>query len=265
MPQGEPEFAATSANDLPAEFQPKQEPPAASAVERIDEQFKLGRQLLMMRVFALMFGSLLLTAAVAWLVGEAAELPDNFEVRQIHVQILFFCELGSVIYLARVVPRLNTVTAGTVLAAFAAFNGVSFAVFSPYLPAHAVAYGFLLTALAFAAMWLYAYRTRLRLNSVRAWATMMCLGLGLIVAGAIFPHTTIAHAGAAFLGVVFFANLVAYHAEDIEEMYLEFEDDANGWKAAFCGALLVYLDFVNLYVLVVSVLARARNFVEREE
>ena len=63
----------------------------------------------------------------------------------------------------------------------------------------------------------------------------------------------------ALIGILFFGNLVAYHANDIEDMYMEFEDDPQGWKAALCGALLLYLDFVNLYILIVSALFRARN------
>jgi FtsH-binding integral membrane protein len=265
MPQGEPELAPLSLNDLPAAYQPKQAPVDPELVERASEEFEIARQQLMTRVFALMSGALLLTAAVAWLVGELAELPDDFKLRQIHFQILFFCELASVVYLARIVPQLRTAIVGVVFVAYAAFNGISFAVFAPYLPHQAVAYGFLLTSLAFLGTLFYARQTRLRLESVRAWATMLGFGFVLIVVGKLILGAPLASAGAAFIGITFFCNLVSYHADDIEGMYLEFEDDTDGWKAAFCGALLLYLDFVNLYILTISLLARLRNSVTSED
>lgn len=265
MPQAEPPIADVPLDELPAEFQPRPASADPMEVRRASEEFRLGRQLLLLRVFGLMVGALLLTAAVAFIVGEIADLPDDFRLRQVHLQILFFCELASVIWLARNVARFNTATAGVVLFVYAAFNGVSFSVFAPHLPPHAVAYGFLMTGVTFGVMWLYGYVTGMNLARVRAWAIMLGMGFALVLLGWLVLPIAGGHAGAAFIGIVFFCNLVAYHADDIEDMYLQFDDDANGWKAAFCGALLLYLDFVNLYILILSALARANKSVTSED
>jgi FtsH-binding integral membrane protein len=264
-PQAEPGAAPIPEPELPAEYQPRQAPVDPILLQQVTEEFDRGRHLLLLRVFGLMVGALLLTAAVAWWVSVSAEAPLEFGLGRIHFQLMFFFELGSVIYLARVVPKLNTRMAGIVLVAYAAFNGVSFWVFAPYLPAHAIAYGFLVTALTFAAMFVYGHVTKTDLGRLRAWAYMLLMGTLLVGMGKVLFDTPDTYIAAAVVGLAFFCNLVAYHANDIEDMYLEFDDDREGWKAAFCGALLLYLDFVNIYILMLSAINRSRTRIASED
>jgi len=263
MPQAEgaPEPGPIPASELPGEFQPKQPPVDPVLVQRAAEEIDLGRHLLLLRVFGLMVGALLITAGVAWWVSSAAELPQSFGLRLAYVKVLFIFELASVIYLTRIVPRLNATMAGIVLLIYAAFNGVSFSIFAPFVSVGAIAYGFLLTALTFAAMFVYGHRTKMDLGRILAWTYMLGIGVVLVSLGRFFFVTPVSHVATAVIGILFFSNLIAYHANDIEDMYMEFDDDPQGWKAAFCGALLLYLDFVNLYILIVSALARARSTV----
>ena len=57
--------------------------------------------------------------------------------------------------------------------------------------------------------------------------------------------------GTACTAFMIFAALASYYCDDISDLDLEFDDDLSGWKSAVCGALILYLNFINLYLLAV--------------
>ncbi len=233
---------------------PRTPDPDAQAVEQ-------SQRALLVRVYALMFAGLMLSALVAFWAAEHSDIaaytlhhPEGF-------QIVFFSEVIAVGFISRYAARLSIPAAWTLFACYAIFNGVSFSVFFLYFPPSAVMYGFLLTGVMFGAMALYGHRTHCDLGDGR---NILLMG-GFAFALQIFVNLALGHSdayyGTATLGILVFCGLASYHAQDIRNFEWEFDDDdAAQDKAAVVGALLLYLDFVNLYMMIM----RAAAILERE-
>ncbi len=238
---------------------PRTPDPDAEAVEQ-------SQRALLVRVYGLMFAGLMLSALVAHWAAAHSEIgtytlrhPEGF-------QIVFFSEIIAVGFISRYVGKLNIPAAWTLLAVYSIFNGVSFSVFFLYFPPAAVMYGFLFTALMFGGMALYGHQTQCDLGDAR---NIFLMG-GAAFALQILVNLTLGHSdayyGTATLGILVFCGLASYHAQNIRNFEWEFDDDDTAQdKAAVIGALLLYLDFVNLYMMVMRAVAVLEREREEEE
>jgi uncharacterized protein len=137
---------------------------------------------------------------------------------------------------------------------YAVLNGVSFAVLFIWLPAGSVASGFGLTAVTFGLMALYGHQTGRDLGTFRSFILMIATGVVLLIAVNLTMRTPVAYWATAYMGVMAFGGLTSYHAQNLRDLEWEFEDDdADRCKAMYAGALTLYLDFVNLYVLIMRI------------
>jgi len=180
-----------------------------------------------------------------------APRDEDLLSNQVTLQFLFFFEIACVAVLSRYVPKLPRVWAAIVLFVCAAVNGASFTAFFAWIPATAVAYGFLLSGLSFAATAAIARWRHIDLSATRGIFTLFGVGFGLIVALTLALRLDVDYWGTSCTAFVIFAALASYYCDDISDLDLEFDDDLSGWKSAVCGALLLYLNFINLYLLVV--------------
>lgn len=206
---------------------------------------------LLVRVYTLMFFGLMVSTIVAFWAASHSEIaaytlrhPEGF-------QIMFFSEIIAVALISRHVAKLPIPMAWVLFLFYAAFNGVSFSVFFLYFPPSAVMFGFLFTAVMFGFMALYGHVNHLDLGAGRNILIMGAYGFAV----QIFCNLALGHSdayyGTATLGILVFAGLASYHAQNIRNFEWEFDDDdAKQDKAALIGALLLYLDFVNLYMLI---------------
>lgn len=248
LPKAEPQRTAAVAENQAA--------PSFSPVPDISEA---KQRLVVVRAYALMVVGLLLSAFTAnWAAERFAEGGDGLANRA-GFEALFLFQLVAVPFLASFVPKLSTISAAGTFFGFAAFNGVSFCFFMMFIPPNALAQGFLLTAVTFAVMAAYGHVTKRELGSVRSMVYMVLVGIGVLAAVNLGLGSSAAYWATSFLGIVAFAILTSMHAVDLSNMVLEFEEDASGWKAAFCGALLLYLDFVNLYLLMMRAIQSLRS------
>jgi FtsH-binding integral membrane protein len=215
---------------------------------------------LLVRVYALMFFGLMVSAAVAFWAASHSEIsaytlrhPEGF-------QIIFFSELVAVAFISRYVAKLTIPMAWVLFFFYAVFNGVSFSVFFLYFPPAAVTFGFLFTAITFGFMALYGHTHHVDLGAGRSILAMGTYGFAL----QLFCNLALGHSeayfGTATLGLIVFCGLASYHAQNIRNFEWEFEDDdAKQDKAALIGALLLYLDFVNLYMYIMRAAATVTN------
>lgn len=204
-------------------------------------------QRLFVRAYALVSAALLLSAAVASLVPVRKE--EDLLSNQVTLQFLFFFEIACVAVLSRYVPKLPRVLATIVLFVCAAVNGASFTAFFGFIPPSAVAYGFLLSGVSFAATAAIARWLQIDLSLPRGIFTLFGVGFGLITVATSVLRLDVDYLGTACTAFVIFAALASYYCDDISDLDLEFDDDLSGWKSAVCGALILYLNFVNIYLL----------------
>jgi len=207
--------------------------------------------------FALLAGALLVTAGVAWVSGSQGSLGDEFVSRKVLAYVLFFAEMASVGLMQRAVLNFRTAGVLVFLFVFAILNGISFSVFLLFVPAAALAYGFLVAAMTFATMSIYGAVSGRDLSATPQVMSLFVVGLAWMVAFHFLFSLGNWFQSTAAVGLGAFIALYAFHTEDIHEMWLDAGGASSGWRAAGLNAVLIYLEFLNLYGVVVQYVGRA--------
>jgi FtsH-binding integral membrane protein len=133
---------------------------------------------------------------------------------------------------------------------YAALMGVSLASVLLMFSTASVARAFFITAGAFAALSLYGYTTK---RSLSAMGSFMMIGLfGLIIAMVvnIFLASTAIDMMISVVGVLIFAGLTAWDTQKIKLMYMAGDSEAERTKKSIFGALMLYLDFINMFMFI---------------
>ena len=136
--------------------------------------------------------------------------------------------------------------------AFAALMGLSLSsIFLVYTGA-SIARVFFITAASFGALSLYGYTTK---KDLSGWGSFLFMGLiGIIIASIvnIFLGSTALQFAISVIGVLVFAGLTAYDTQQIKEMYYVGDDGTVAGRKAIMGALRLYLDFINLFIMLLQ-------------
>lgn len=170
---------------------------------------------------------------------------------------LIIGELGLVMALSAAIGRLKASTATMMFFVYAALNGVTLsAVFLAYTQA-SIANTFFITAGTFGAMSLYGHATQKDLTS---WSSFLTMGLiGIIIASLVnlFFQSEAIYWVITYAGILVFVGLTAYDAQQIKAMALQgFGDEETAKKGAVIGALRLYLDFINLFLMLLRLFGR---------
>jgi FtsH-binding integral membrane protein len=133
---------------------------------------------------------------------------------------------------------------------YAALMGISLASVLMVFSTASVARAFFITAGAFAGLSLYGYTTK---RSLSAMGSFMIIGLfGLIIAMIvnIFLASTQLDLVISIAGVLIFAGLTAWDTQKIKLMYMAGDSQAEMTKKSIFGALMLYLDFINMFMFI---------------
>jgi len=142
---------------------------------------------------------------------------------------------------------------------YAALVGVMLSSYLVVYTGVSVARVFFITAAAFAGLSLYGYTTR---RSLSGMGSFLVMGLwGLIIAGVVnmFLHSAMLYFVYSAAGVLIFAGLTAYDTQKIKEMYFEADGADVASKKAIMGALTLYLDFINLFLMLLRFFGQSRE------
>jgi hypothetical protein len=121
-----------------------------------------------------------------------------------------------------------------------------------------VAEVFFITAATFGAMSLYGYTTRADLSG---WGSFLFMGLiGVIIASVVnmFLHSAMMQWVISIIGVLVFTGLTAYDTQSIKESYVANDDGTVAGRKAIFGALRLYLDFLNLFLMLLQLMGNRR-------
>jgi FtsH-binding integral membrane protein len=173
---------------------------------------------------------------------------------------LIIGELALVIVLSAAINRLQASTATLLFFLYAGLNGLTLSViFLAYTQA-SITSTFFVTAGTFAVTSFYGYTTQRDLTS---WGSFFFMGLiGIIIASVVnfFLHSAMIYWIVTYAGVLIFVGLTAYDTQKLKEMALAgFADEETARKSAVLGALALYLDFINLFLLLLRILGRSRD------
>lgn len=137
---------------------------------------------------------------------------------------------------------------------FAVLMGLSLSTIFLVYTGGSIAATFFATAAAFAGLSLFGYTTK---KSLSGWGSFLIMGVvGLLVASVvnIFLQSPALMYAVSFLGVLIFAGLTAYDTQRLKEEYAYLKGTEFAGKAVILGALTLYLDFINMFQFLLSLM-----------
>jgi hypothetical protein len=214
----------------------------------------------MRKVYAIMAAGLGATALTSLVVAHSpAALRLIFGGGGGVFYALLFAELIMVWSFASLARRMSAVGAAALFYVYAIMNGLTLSVIFLRYTEGSIASTFFVTAGTFGAMSAYGYITKRDLTGV---GSFMMMGLfGLIIASVVnlFLGSPMLYWGITFFGVLVFVGLTAYDTQKIKEMNVIGNAGSDeDHKEAIHGALVLYLDFINLFLYMLRLLGRRR-------
>src|ERR1700722_3443194 len=232
-----------------------------------------GLRAYMLRVYNWMSSGLLLTGIVAYLIAHTGAmdafypLVQTFSGRMVRAPtalayIAMFAPLAFVLVLSFGVNRLSTTTVQALFWAFCAAMGASLTSIFVMYTGESIVRVFFITAATFAATSLYGYTTKSDLTRMGGFLMM---GLFVIIIASlvnIFFQSSALQFAVSIIGVVVFTGLTAYDTQRIKASYLQlaYAEGADGAsKRSVYDALSLYLNFINLFMLLLQLLGNRNN------
>lgn len=211
------------------------------------------------RVYLWMFAALLVTAAVAWTVYGSETLREIFFTNPWITLGLFVAQIALVIALSAAISKLSPVAATLIFFGYAALTGIVFSsIFLAYTQT-SIASTFVATAGMFGVMSIIGLTTGMDLTKVGNIAFMALIGI--IIASLInfFLRSEALYWVISIVGVLVFIVLIARDTQKLKEMALKTDiNSEQGQKTSLMGALILYLDFINLFLFLLRLFGRSR-------
>ena len=232
-----------------------------------------GLRAYMIRVYNYMTAGVALTGLVAWFAYQAAG-GDQIQVvgHQITgltafghaifasplMWVLVLAPLGLVMLLSFGINRLSANTALTLFFVYAGLLGLSLATIFLAYTGVSITRVFFISAATFGAMSLYGYTTQRDLTAIGSFLFMGLIGLVIASLVNIFLQSSGLYWVISVVGVLIFVGLTAYDTQSIKEMYDVNDDGTVAGRKAVMGALRLYLDFINLFLMMLRLFGDRR-------
>jgi uncharacterized protein len=226
--------------------------PVAISTGRVETRF-------LTRVYGWMAGGLVATALMAWVTLSTPALLQLIFGNRFVFYGLLIGELALVAWLSGLVGRMSASTAAIVFVAYSALNGLTLAsVFLVYTSGSIVS-TFVVTAGTFGAMSVYGLVTSRSLDGLGSFAFMGLIGVILASVVNLFLRNSMLEFVISCVGVIVFVGLTAYDTRKLKLMAARVDADSEeGQKGAIQGALALYLDFVNLFLMLLRLVGSRR-------
>jgi hypothetical protein len=244
----------------------------AAATAVVDE----GLRAYMLRVYNYMLLGLGLTGVASYLTylasvtsdpaAAAARLPNGVMLTSVGVAlftgplmwVLLLGSLGLVMFLSFRIARMSVAAAQASFLVYAALLGVTFGSLFVVYTYSSIAQVFFITAATFGAMSLWGYTTKRDLTGFGSFLMMGLIGIIIASLVGMFWHNSMLQWMISVVGVIVFTGLTAYDTQSIKESYYVGDDGTIAGKKAIMGALRLYLDFINLFLMLLRLLGDRR-------
>jgi FtsH-binding integral membrane protein len=212
----------------------------------------------MLRVYNYMGSGLALTGIVAYAVANTPSLVQAIFGTPLQ-WVVMLAPLAFVLVLSFGINKLSYGAAQAVFWAFAVAMGASLASIFLVFTGASIARVFFITAGTFGAMSLYGYTTKTDLSKFGSFLMMGLIGIIIASLVNIFIGSTALQFAISVIGVLVFVGLTAYDTQRIKEIYMETDDAQTMGKKALMGALSLYLDFINLFMMLMQLFGQRRE------
>ena len=210
----------------------------------------------MLRVYNYMASGVLLTGIVALLFATSG-LAAQVLVTPLR-WLIILAPLGFVMAMSFGLNRMQTSTLQALFWAFAVAMGLSMSSIFLVYTGTSIAQTFFAVAAGFAGLSLYGYTTKRDLSGLGTFLIMGVVGLLVAMLINLFLQSTAMMLAISAIGVLLFAGLTAYDTQKIKSMYAYVAGTDMMGKVVIMGALNLYLDFVNMFMFLLSFMGNRR-------
>ena len=229
-----------------------------------------GLRAYMLKVYNYMSSGIFLTGIISLLLFKASVVmtPDgsisgltavgNALYNSALMWVVMLAPLGVVFYMSFGIRKMSAAKAQMTFWVFAALMGASLSsIFLVYTGA-SITRVFFITAGTFGAMSIYGYTTKRDLTKLGSFLMMGLVGIIIASIVNIFMKSTMMYFVISIIGVLVFVGLTAYDTQKIKNMYLASDSGEIMGKKAVMGALTLYLDFINLFIMLLRLFGQRR-------
>ena len=224
------------------------------------QQSRTGLQTYMAQVYGWMTCGLLLTAFVAWYAARSEAIMSFVFSSQITFFGLIIAQLALVFVLSGLIHKLSPALATGLFMLYSALTGLTLSSILLVYTAQSIAATFVVTAGMFGVMSLYGYMTKRDLSGL---GNMLFMGLIGIVLASLVNFWLKSEAlmwAVTYIGVVIFVGLTAYDTQKLKNIgqQIDVRDSSLLRKYSILGALTLYLDFINLFLMLLRIFGNRR-------
>jgi FtsH-binding integral membrane protein len=224
----------------------------------------------MLKVYNYMASGVLLTGFIALLLFKMAVVSGpNGEIIGLtslgntiynsgFAWVLMLAPLGVVFYMSFGIAKMSTAKAQTVFWIFAGLMGASLSSIFLAYTGTSITRVFFITSGTFGAMSIYGYTTKKDLTKLGSFLFMGLIGIIIASLVNLFLKSSMMYFVISIIGVLVFVGLTAYDTQKIKNMYLASDSGEMIGKKAVMGALTLYLDFINLFIMLLRLFGQRR-------
>jgi len=228
--------------------------------DSIVQQASTSLQTYMAQVYGWMTCGLLLTAFVSWFAARTPAVMELVFANRITFFGLIIAQLALVFVLSGMVHRLSGAVATGLFMLYSALTGLTMASIFLVYTYSSIASTFFVTAGMFGAMSFYGYTTKRDLSRFGSLLFMALIGILLASLVNFWLKSPALMWAITYIGVVVFVGLTAYDTQRLKAIgeNINVNDKENLRRASIMGALTLYLDFINLFLMLLRIFGNRR-------
>ncbi|EQC47415.1 Bax inhibitor-1/YccA family protein [Bacteriovorax sp. Seq25_V] len=214
-------------------------------------------------VYKWMSFGILLTGFISYYIASSPNLIMAIVTNKILFYGLIIAQLGAVFYLSLMVKKISAMTATLVYLLYASLTGVTLSTIFLVYTQDSISNAFFVTCFSFAGLSAFGYVTKKDLGPIGTFCHMGLWGLiGFGLLSMFFPSMFGSSLQMVYsiCGIVIFAGLTAYDTQKIKSMnIIGNEGTEEDHKETIIGALTLYLDFINLFLMILRLMGNRRK------
>jgi len=206
--------------------------------------------------------ALTLTGLTAYYVSHNATMVQLIYGTPGLIMILIFAELGFVFFLSARIQKIKATTATVMFTIYSILNGITMSYIFLAYTATSIVSTFMICAVTFLACSIYGMITKRDLTSLGGFMIMGLIGIIVASVVNIFIQSSAMQMIISYIGVVVFIGLTAYDTQKLKTMATTIPNNATGAiirKGALMGALTLYLDFINLFIMMLHIFGGSKD------
>ncbi|WP_421550747.1 Bax inhibitor-1/YccA family protein [Kluyvera intermedia] len=223
-------------------------------------QARSGLQTYMAQVYGWMTCGLLLTAFIAWYAANSNAFMELLYTNRIVFFGLVIAQLALVFVLSGMIHKLSAGVTTTLFMLYSVLTGLTLSSIFIIYTASSIASTFVVTGGMFGIMSLYGYTTKRDLSGFGNMLFMALIGIVLASLVNFWLKSDALMWAITYIGVIVFVGLTAYDTQKLKNIgeQIDVRDSSNLRKYAILGALTLYLDFINLFLMLLRIFGNRR-------